>query len=207
MKRNLTEIAKELNRECGHVSESDTMPRLIFITDNKAQPVPESIIEKLPEGSMVILRDYDDENRYDLGKALIYICKLQNIKFLVAGDLTLSLMLGADGIHLPEHMLEEAVNIKKEHPDYIITASVHDEGAVERAEKIGLYAVLLAPIFPTHSHPETFDKPLSTIGKKRLGEICNSYDIPIYALGGINEITASEIVDTNIAGFAAIRGF
>lgn len=205
MKRNLTEIAKELNRESCH--ESDAMPRLIFITDNKAQPFPEDIVAKLPEGSMVILRDYDDENRYDLGKALSYICKARGIKFLVAGDLTLCLMLGADGIHLPEYMIGEAINIKKEHPDYIITASVHDVGGVQRAEEIGLYAVLLAPIFPTHSHPETFDKPSSTIGKERLSEICNAYDIPVYALGGINEKTAREIIDTNIAGFAAIRGF
>ena len=55
MTGNLTEIALELNRE----SRFDNMPRVIFITDNGAQPYPEDVIERLPKNSMVILRDYD----------------------------------------------------------------------------------------------------------------------------------------------------
>ena len=59
MTGNLTEIALELNRE----SRFDNMPRVIFMTDNEAQPFPEDVIEKLPSGSMVILRDYDHDDR------------------------------------------------------------------------------------------------------------------------------------------------
>ena len=61
MTEKLTEIATKLNRE----SRFDDMPRLIFITDNKAQPHPEDVITRLPSGSMVILRDYDDDNRVE----------------------------------------------------------------------------------------------------------------------------------------------
>ena len=95
MKRNLTEISKELNRQSGFEGKAS----VIFITDRHAQPYPENIVSELPVGSMVITRDYDDENRAELGRALGYICKARNLKFIVAGDYTLCLMLEADGIH------------------------------------------------------------------------------------------------------------
>ena len=196
----LTEILKELNRQNGF----DHLPSLIFMTDQKAQPYPENVIEKMSAGSMVILRDYDDENRYGLAVALKYICEAKNIKILIAADLELALMIGADGIHLPEYKMEQAQEIRSDHPDYIITAAVHDEDAVRQAQDYNLNAVLLSPIFATKSHPKTFDDPGSVIGPDKLTEICAAHEIPIYALGGINLDNVQNLNDTGIAGIAAI---
>lgn len=203
MTGNLTEIALELNRE----SRFDNMPRVIFMTDNEAQPFPENVIEKLPSGSMVILRDYDHDDRANLGKALRYICRAKGIKFFVAGDIMLSLMLDADGIHLPEYMLSDAKKIKQDYPSLLMSIAAHNEMTVAKAERLDLFAVLLSPIFPTESHPETFSDESKTIGIKRLNEVCEKYKIPVYALGGINEQTAQELLNSNIAGIAGIRGF
>lgn len=155
---------------------------------------------------MVILRDYDHEDRAKLAKALLYVCRSRKIKFLVAGDLTLSLMVGADGIHVPEYMQDQIAAIKEENPDLFISTAAHDGVAVNDAEKFGADAVLLAPIFPTHSHPDTFENPAKTIGVQKLKEICEDHSIAIYALGGINHENAEKLSDTGIAGFAAIRG-
>lgn len=203
MTENLTEIALELNRE----SRFNGMPRLIFMTDNKAQPRPEDIISKMPPGSMVILRDYDDENRFNLGQALRYVCRQRDIKFFVAGDLSLALILEADGLHLPEYMLDDAEQIKCDHPTLLLSSAAHSEEAVKKASDLNLFAVLLSPIFPTKSHPETFNDDGKIIGIQKLTEIANNYKIAIYALGGINSNTAKKIINSNIAGFAGIRGF
>lgn len=202
MKRNLAEISNDLNRQSGY----EQLPGLIFITDRHAQPSPEEVIGKLPAGSMVILRDYGYEGRRELGEALHYISKARNIKFLVAGDLTLALNLGADGIHLPEYMMKEAAKIRKEHPALFITAATHDEIAVMTAVNMELNAVLLGPVFPTKSHPETINDASLTVGISRLAAICKKCNIAIYALGGINEKTARLLFDTGVAGIAATRG-
>lgn len=203
MSENLTEITNKLNRE----SRFDHMPRLIFITDNGAQPYPEGVIERLPKNSMVILRDYDLETRANLGKALRYICKTKGIKFFVAGDITLALILDADGIHLPEFMLSEAEKIKQDYPSMLISVAAHKEETIVEAEKLNLFASLLSPIYPTKSHPETFDDIGKTIGINKLNELCERYKIPVYALGGINRETAQELLNSKIAGFAGISGF
>lgn len=202
MKKNLTEISKELNR----ISRFKGMPRLIFMTDNVVRPHPEEVIDQMPKGSMVILRDYDDENRYDLAQALSYICKSKEIKFLVAGDLTLALMVDADGVHLPEFMMDEVINIQRDHSDLIITVAAHSSKALEKADQYNVYAALLAPIFPTKSHPETLNDPEKVIGVDQLAECCIHHKTPLYALGGINQETAKMIMHTGLAGFAVIRG-
>ena len=155
---------------------------------------------------MVILRDYDLESRLELGQALKYICEKRSIKFLVADDVTLSLMVNADGIHIPEYALHNVPSIRKEHPDYFITASAHNEAAIKHALEVGVDAVLLSPIFPTKSHPETFKDINLTIGLDALKTICSKYEVPIYALGGITRETAPDLNNSGIIGIAAIRG-
>lgn len=203
MKRNLAEISQELNRQSGWKD----LPDLIFITDQKAQPLPENVIEKLPHGAMVIFRDYDLENRAELASALRYICKSKDIKFLVAGDLTLALMVDADGIHLPEHMIDQATAIRRAHPKLFLTASCHAKTAMGELSNHAVDAILLAPIFATSSHPETMNDPSRTIGPNKLRIICQDIRIPVYALGGVKDTTAEKLLGTGAAGIAAIRGF
>ena len=203
MKRNLAEISQELNRQSGWKD----LPDLIFITDQKAQPLPENVIENLPHGAMVIFRDYDHEKRAELASALRYVCKSKDIKFLVAGDLTLALMVDADGIHLPEHMIGEATKIRRAHPKLFLTASCHAKTAMEELPKHAINAFLLAPIFATTSHPETMNDPSLTIGPHKLKVFCEDIRMPVYALGGVNDETAEKLLGTGVAGVAAIRGF
>ena len=202
MKRKLSEIAQELNQQSGF----NHLPGLIFITDQYAQPCPERVLDQLPKDSMVIFRDYAHENRNELGQALHYVARARGIKFLVAGDLALTLMLDADGIHLSEHLIPQVNDITKEHPNLFITASCHSIEAVQNATVHNVDAVLLGPVFPTKSHPETINKPKLTLGVGGLTEICGNTNIPIYALGGINRETAEKITQSGATGIAAIRG-
>jgi len=203
MKRNLAEISQELNRQSGWKN----LPEMIFLTDQEAQPLPEDVIENLPRGAMVIFRDYEHNNRVELSFALRAICKLKGIKFLVAGDLTLAIKVMADGVHLPEHMINEVKTIRGCHPQLFITAACHSKTAMGELAGQGLDAILLAPIFATRSHPETMKNVYLTIGPRRLKIICKDIKVPIYALGGININTAEKLMGTGIAGIAAIRGF
>lgn len=203
MKKTLSEISEELNQQSAFAH----LPAMIFITDQQAQPYPEKVIEKLPENSMVILRDYDHDNRAELGEALRYICTQRKIKFLVAKDLTLALQLGADGIHLPEFMIGETIGLRMDHPNLFFSVSCHSEEAVVKALMSGAEIILLAPIFPTHSHSETFDNKKNIVGVNELKKLCTRYDVPIYALGGVNKDTAINLKDTGVAGVAGIRGF
>ena len=87
-------------------------------------------------------------------------------------------------------------------PDWLVTAAAHSPGALYRAERAGADVVLLAPVFPTESHPQT--RPLGTL---RFSVWCRQSPIPVYALGGVSPVNLRRLKDSGTRGFAGISGF
>ena len=88
-----------------------------------------------------------------------------------------------------------------------ITAACHGPRALRRAERLGVDAALVSPVFPTHSHPETFVQRRLTLGPLRLRRIVCQPSLPVYALGGITAQNAARLTGIPLAGLAAIRGY
>jgi thiamine-phosphate diphosphorylase len=171
--------------------------QLIFMTDDKRAPEPAQVVRRLPRGSMVILRDDDHSDRLALAQRLRRVCRTAKCHFLVAGDVALARRVGADGLHLPEHMLR---HMQTDLSDFhIVTAACHSRAALRRAEDVGVDFALVSPVFPTESHKNAV--PLGTQG---LRKIITGARVPIAALGGINHQTAKKLRGLNIAAIAAV---
>ena len=204
----LAEIAQGLNRDhIRNFGRGEELPAAFFITDHKAVPHPENIIAGLSAGCAVIFRDYDHPAREDAGAALALSCRRRGILFLVAGDEGLAGRLQAAGIHLPEGQMDQAAKIRTRHPHWLITQSCHDLTSVKRAENLPVDAALIAPVFPTLSHPETRIDKDRTLGLSGLLGIVRQTTLPLYALGGIGPENSHRLIGSGIAGIAAIRGF
>ncbi len=205
----LTDMAERLN-QVFRQKESRSgrkLPPGFFITDQQAAPFPEKIISTLPTGFGVIFRDYDHPARMALGRSLAGLCRQRGLVFLVAGDVTLVSGLDADGIHLPEAMMDQALEFRQDHPDRIITTSCHDPASVRRAASLPLDAILIAPVFPTQSHPETISGARATLGLSGVLDMTSQTSLPLYGLGGITVANADDLMAAGLAGIAAIRGF
>jgi len=200
----LTDMAERLNRD---FRQRGDLPAAFFITDQKAIPEPERIIEGLPKNCAVIFRDYDYPDRKNLGQSLRKLCNKKSLLFLVAGDENLAANLNAGGLHLPEALMRNANNIRKRHPRWLITASCHHLTTLKEAENISLDAGLISPVFPTYSHPETYTGKQATLGPSGVRQMTAATTLPLYALGGITRENARQLIGSGIAGIAAIRGF
>lgn len=197
----LADIAKRLNKDHGH------LPALFFMTDQQAAPAPEKVISALPGGSAVIFRDYDHSERESLGAALAVMCRERDIRFLVARDVDMAVKLAADGVHLPEILMGQAGNIRASHPHWMITVSCHDLASVIRASDMPVDAGLIAPVFPTRSHPMTLSGQQATLGLSEVRDMAAATVLPLYALGGVTHKNAPQLIGSGVAGIAAIRGF
>ena len=174
---------------------------LIFITDAGRIQNPERVIRFLPQGSFVILRDYDHPFRGELAYKLRNICKLSSVGFLVAGDLKLAKTVKADGVHLPEYMLFDHNVCQKLKEFTLVTAACHSRRAMNRAALLGVTAALVSPVFQTRSH----------VGERGMGvhtfaRLIKYAPLPIIALGGISSMTAGRRGGLDITGIAAIDG-
>lgn len=175
-------------------------PRLALMTDENRLPDPAAAIRALPWGSMVILRDYAAPGRAALARRLASLCKSRRLRFLVAGDWRLAARVGADGLHLPEAMAKRGKGPWSRRR-WTVTAAAHSAGALFRAARAGADAALLAPVFPTASHP---GRP--ALGPVRFATLVRRSPVPVYALGGIGPGAARRLKGTGAAGFAGIGG-
>lgn len=182
----------------------DDLPDYILMTDEKrlADPIP--VIGGLPANSAVILRHYGAPDREELAVRMMAAARKHGVKVLIAADARLALKVGADGLHLPEALAARGPGVWRtwRRPDWLVTAAAHSPGALFRADRAGADAVLLAPVFPTASHPET-----RTLGTLRFSAWCRQSPIPVYALGGVSPVNRRRLKDSGTRGFAGISGF
>lgn len=175
------------------------LPPLWFMTDRARVADPVSVAGTLPRGAGVILRDYDAANRLELAMALAATCRQRGLLFLVAGDERLAAMAGADGLHLPEWQVGRLPAVRGRHPMWLVTAAAHGRTALRRAALAGADAAFVSPVFGTRSHPGA-----PHLGAVRFAALVRTTDMPVYALGGVDEETVSRLRPAGIAGVAAI---
>lgn len=175
------------------------LPPFFLLTDRRRVADPLPLLERLPPGSAVVLRDYDAPDRAVFGQRLRAACWVHHLRFLVAGDTALAHRLRADGVHLPEWQIPHAPAIRRDFPAGLITAAAHSLPALRRLDPQLVDAAFLSPVFATASHPET--RPL---GALRLRQWAAQSAVPVYALGGITSATRFLLRDAPIAGTAAV---
>ncbi|MEM7040742.1 MAG: thiamine phosphate synthase [Bacteroidota bacterium] len=89
------------------------------------------------------------------------------------------------------------------HPrNFLAGASCHSLEDVLQAEKSGFDYVFLSPVFSTQTHPEA-----TPLGLEAFRNICLQTQLPVIALGGIDETRAHKCMEVGAAGIAGIRMF
>jgi thiamine-phosphate pyrophosphorylase len=183
------------------------LPALIVMTDTARLANPLDVVAQLPKGAAIILRHYADEDaparrwaREDLARVLARSCRARGLILLIAGNARLALRIGASGLHLPEWQLRASAGpLRRPRPGFIITAACHSAGALARAAKLGVDAALLAPVFPSASHPGA-----PTLGALRFSAMVHESAVPVYALGGVNPGTVRRLYASGAIGIAGI---
>lgn len=179
------------------------LPPSIFMTDQDRHPDPQQIIKNLAPETGVIFRHYKAPDRAGLAQKIAQLCKQKKLPFLIAGDIALAKEVGANGVHFPRWAFSGDQVLPELDPDWIVIASAHNIQAIRRAEKLGADALLLAPVFPTKSHPERM-----TLGISGFTKLAAATNLPVYALGGISRENLKELPALkNLAGYAGISIF
>lgn len=176
------------------VAARSPLPPLILMTDDDRLPEPVQAARALPRGSMVIVRARDDERRRFLARTLLPLAQARGLFLFIAGDVALALALGADGVHLPESRIGEAVGLRARHR-LLITSSAHSLSALRKTGAVD--AILLSPVFPTASHPGH-----PALGLHRANAMAGASLVPVYALGGVTADNTGRL--SGFSGIAAI---
>ena len=181
-----------------------SLPPFILMTDDERLADPMPVIERMPGNSAVIFRHYGAADRDALATRVVQKARRRDVRVLIAADADLAARVGADGLHIPEAMAVRGPGVHQawRRRSWLVTASAHSPAALFRAARAGADAVLLAPVFPTASHPE-----VPPLGPVRFALWCRKSPLPVYALGGVTADSWQRLQGSGAVGFAGIGGF
>ncbi len=148
-------------------------------------------IQKLPMGSGVIFRHYDDPNRFVIFQEIAKICRRRGLRLVLAGDQCLKNGVEDNYFGCPQKT--------RKRRNAITLLGAHDVHEIRRARILQADAYILSPVFSTNSHKG--QRPLGLLRFRQLIRLC---DKPVIALGGMNQTRFKSI--QHVHGYAAIDG-
>lgn len=140
------------------------------------------------------------QEKYALAEELQYICRKNNIPFIVNDDIDLAIEINADGIHIgqeddPVRSVREKIGSK------ILGVSVHNQVEAEIALKEGADYFGVGPIFPTL----TKEDAKAVQGVEIIQDFRRKgYTIPIVGIGGITIENAANVIHAGADGISII---
>lgn len=163
------------------------LPRRWLMTDERLGDALPATVAKLPRGSGVVFRQYAMPvgERRRMFAQVRRIARARGLVLLVAGPF----LPGGDGVHGRNASRGEGVATRPVH-------TIRDRIAAERA---GVDAIFVSPVFATRSHPGA-----APLGRVRFGLLIRGARLPVIALGGMTERRARTLTPFGIAGWAAI---
>lgn len=142
----------------------------------------------------------NEEQRIKLAQTLREIAKQAKVPFIVNDDVTLSILVNADGLHLGQEDQQLRQARKMVGSKMIIGLSVRNRQELILAQDSGADYLGIGPIYPTSSKTDAS----IAIGIKELRKILNDNHLPIVGIGGIDLKKLSELSDTALDGVAII---
>lgn len=183
----------------------DKQLKLYGITDRqwlKEKSLIESIQEAILGGTSIIQireKDLDQNNFIQEAKEIKNICDKYKIPLIINDNVFVAKEIDASGVHLGQDDMdiEQARQILG--PNKIIGISAHNLTEAKLAKEQGADYLGVGAIYNTSTK---LDANLVSINT--LKEICNSVDIPVVAIGGLNKTNIINLKDTGIVGVALV---
>ena len=177
------------------------LPYLLFFTDPLRTPEPRDVIARLPRGSGVVFRAFGAADAVIQGRKLATLARRRGVAFFVGADVALAIALRADGVHLPERLTGRAGVCRALRRRFRVTAAAHSLPAILKAERAGVDALVISPVFASQS--PSAGRPLGVLAFARL---VRRAALPVYALGGVKAGSARRLIASGAHGLAAIEG-
>ena len=136
-----------------------------------------------------------------IAKKILKICKKNKVKFIINDNPHFALKVNADGCHLGQKDMS-IINAKKILKNKIIGVTCHN--SIKLSKKALLYGanyIALGAFYKTRTK-----KVIHKANIKTLNKIKKSINLPVVAIGGINEKNYKKLL-LNKADFLAISGY
>lgn len=184
-------------------------PSLTLITDTSrysGEPFFEACDQALANGVDAILvreKELTSAKLLALASRLRELTRRHQARLIIHTQVDIAHAVDADGVHVASSDISTVPAIRSwlNNPDMSISASCHNAEELAQAQQTGADFAMLAPVFPTQSHPGT-----PSLGIKAFQTLATQAGIPVVALGGITIENHQQLASSNLAVISAILG-
>lgn len=161
-----------------------TLPMLWLLSDERNDAALEQALARLPCGSGFVFRHYHLEGaaRRERFDQLAQLARSWGHKVVVAAGSDDVADWGADGAYGASSALSDVPH------GQLRLATVHNAAEIAEANRAGVDAVLLSPVFPTRSHPGA-----PALGADEFYRLAALSAVPVIALGGMTPDRAEQL--------------
>lgn len=179
---------------------------LLYAVTDRAWLNGESLfdqVEKALKGGVTFVqlreKNLDRESFIKEAYQIKELCGSYNVPFVINDNVEIAKIVDADGVHVGQDdmVITDARRILGD--DKIIGVSAHCVEQALLAQKSGANYLGTGAAFPTSSKADA-----GVIGVNAIKEICSAVDIPVVAIGGINESNILQLIGSGVDGVAVI---
>lgn len=132
-------------------------------------------------------------------KAIKKLTDLYHVPFVINDNVEVAKECGADGVHVGQSDLQARDIRRLLGPDKIIGVSARNVEQAQKAKESGADYIGVGAVFGTKTKADA-----NYVSIDELKTICKSVDIPVVAIGGINETNVMQLQDSGIDGVSVI---
>ena len=184
----------------------DKKAMLLYAVTDRAWVGKQSLYEQVESAlkggvTCVQLREkeLDDESFLKEAIEISALCKQYGVPFFVNDNVDVAIKCNADGIHVGQEDMEAAQVRQRVGDDMIIGVSVHSVEEALEAVRNGADCLGIGAAFSTSTKTD-----VDLLPRETLRDICDTVDIPVVAIGGINKSNISQLAGTGIDGVALV---
>lgn len=181
------------------------MFKIICVTNRVLCETYLSQIEKIAGAHVdgIILREKDlpKEEYKTLALRVVKVCETNKVDCILHSFVDVALELHAKKIHMPLPLLQKMSREEIEKFD-CLGASCHSIEEAKKAQQLGCTYITAGHIFATDCKRGVLPR-----GIDFLRQICTGIDLPVYAIGGINETNIAAVKKAGAAGVCIMSGF
>ena len=127
------------------------------------------------------------------------LCRAHHVPFFVNDNVGVALAVGADGVHVGQEDMPLAEVRRLVGPDMLIGVSVQTVAQAIAAEEGGADCLGVGAMVATSTKTDA-----QVVTGETLHDICAAVEIPVVAIGGINEHTMGMLAGTGVDGAACV---
>src|SRR3990172_9440895 len=178
---------------------------LYLITDRHqtgGRPLLTVVEEALQAGIKAVQlreKDLSAKELFELAQNLRRLTRQYHARFFINDRVDIAMAVEADGVHLGQKSFS-AKDVKRIFPRAIIGISTHSLDEAKKAEADEADFITIGPIFYTPSKAG-YGEPL---GIEVIKQVRKEIHIPVFAIGGIKDDNARDVIDAGADGIAVI---